>query len=155
MRMYFMRHASADSKSETGKRPLSEAGLREATSVADFVGRHSNIKVKVVLHSGKLRAHQTADIMAAKIKPKPRVMEANNLGPNDNTTVWIDRALTMEEDVLVVGHLPHLGRLTACLLNQDESLETVDFPPATLVCLLRGEAGKWMLDWKVTPQVLL
>ncbi len=149
-----MRHATAEANGAGLERALSEIGLMEASKVADFVGQGNKVKVKVILHSGKLRAHQSADIIASRLNPTPRVMEGNGLDPNADPEVWIDRALAMEENVLLVGHLPHLSRLTSCLLNQDESKETVDFPPAALVCLSRHEEGKFLLDWKVTPEVL-
>lgn len=154
MKLYLMRHATAESKSDGPERALSDVGLIEAAKIADFVGRGNKVKVKVILQSGKLRARQTADIVASRLNPAPRVMEGNGLDPNADPEVWIDRAITMEENVLLVGHLPHLSRLTSCLLNQDESKETVDFPAATLVCLSRHEEGKFLLDWKVVPELL-
>jgi phosphohistidine phosphatase len=93
--------------------------------------------------------------MAAGIQPNPRVMDGNGLEPNADPTVWIDRALIMEEDVLLVGHLPHLSHLTACLLNRDENRETVKFSSGALICLVRDQSGNWTLAWKVMPEILL
>lgn len=149
-----MRHAAAKSKDEDPERSLSDIGIMEATRMADFVKQNQSVQVKVILHSGKLRAHQTADIVASRLNPKPRVMEANNLDPDADTAVWIERAMTMEENVMLVGHLPHLGNLTACLLYQDENRHSVDFVAAALVCLERGSDGTWQLDWIVTPQIV-
>jgi phosphohistidine phosphatase len=154
VKLYLMRHATPEANSDGPERALSELGLTEATKVADFVGQGNKVKVKVSLHSGKLRARQTADIIASRLDPAPRVMEGNGLDPNADPEVWIDRAITMEESALLVGHLPHLSRLTSCLLNRDESKETVDFPAAALVCLSRHEEGKFLLDWKLIPELL-
>jgi phosphohistidine phosphatase len=155
VKLYLMRHAEAKGKQEDPQRPLSENGIREASKMSDFASRNRNVQVKVILHSGKLRAHQTADMMAAAIRPRPKVMDGNGLEPNADPEVWIDRALIMEEDVLLVGHLPHLGRLLACLLNRDENRETVTFSPAALVCLDRDDSGSWTLSWKVMPEILV
>ena len=45
---------------------------------------------------------------------------------------------------MLVGHLPHLARLTATLLGV-AAAERIEFAPATAVAL-RGGAGGWALD---------
>ena len=81
-------------------------------------------------------------------------MLANGLDPNDDVSVWVDRALLMEEDVMLVGHLPHLGNLASCLVHRDESKEVVQFSPATLLCLERDRDGTWSETMMLKPEEL-
>ena len=55
---------------------------------------------------------------------------------------------------MLVGHLPHLSKLTAQLVCQDENRTIVDFPASGIVCLGREESGTWSVRWMVIPQIL-
>ena len=81
-------------------------------------------------------------------------MPGNNLEPKADPTVWMERALLMEEDVMLVGHLPHLGRLAACLVNRDENKEALTFATATLACLSRTTSSTWQVEWLVSPETV-
>ena len=50
---------------------------------------------------------------------------------------------------MLVGHLPHLARLTAALVG-DAATEGIHFAPATAVALRRHADG-WTLDLVVAP----
>jgi len=154
MKLYLLRHASANDANTDPERGLSEQGSAEATRMAEMLQQMTNLEVKVVLHSGKKRAQETAEIVAGAMLPTPKVMLGNNLEPNGDVQVWVERALVMEENVLLVGHLPHLGRLAACLLSQDENKEVFAFRTATMACLQRHSGGDWTLNWLLDPSVL-
>ncbi len=154
MKLYLLRHAQANSPAVDPEKGLSPEGVAQAKKMSEIVPQLANLEVKVVLHSGKQRALQTAEIMAENMMPNPRIMQANNLEPEGDVQVWVERALTSEENVMLVGHLPHLGRLAACLLSRDESREVFDFTTATLACLVRDSDGDWCLDWLLRPKVL-
>jgi phosphohistidine phosphatase SixA len=50
---------------------------------------------------------------------------------------------------MLVGHLPHLARLTAALVG-DAATEGIHFAPATAVALRRRDDG-WTFDLLVAP----
>jgi phosphohistidine phosphatase len=52
---------------------------------------------------------------------------------------------------MLVGHLPHLARLTGLLLGADPDGAVVAFRPGTLVVLERSDAG-WVAAAVVPPQ---
>ena len=56
--------------------------------------------------------------------------------------------------MVIVGHLPFLGRLTALLLTGHDSGEPVAFQNGGVVYLERNEAGMWHLCWMVAPELL-
>ncbi|MCP4708620.1 MAG: phosphohistidine phosphatase SixA, partial [Planctomycetes bacterium] len=60
MRLYLVRHATAQPDHLDPRRPLSERGLQEAAKIAAFI-RNKNIKIGALWHSTKLRAIQTAE----------------------------------------------------------------------------------------------
>ena len=57
-----------------------------------------------------------------------------------------------ERGFLIAGHQPHLGRLAARLLTGDENRVIIDFQPASIACLAKGEPpGSWTLEWLIRP----
>jgi len=154
MKLYLLRHATPNSAEVDPERGLSQTGIAEATKLSEMLQRMTNLEVKVLLHSGKKRAQEKAEIVAKGMLPMPKIMPANNLEPNGNVEVWVERALVMEENVMLVGHLPHLGRLSACLLAGDEAHEVINFQTGTLACLRRYPEGAWRLEWLLNPGIL-
>ena len=55
------------------------------------------------------------------------------------------------EDLLVVGHMPFLGKLVALLTLGREEPSPVAFLPGSLVCLERGGEGAWAVVSMVRP----
>jgi phosphohistidine phosphatase len=56
--------------------------------------------------------------------------------------------------VMVVGHLPHLGRLVSRLLGLDADRSVVRFQNAGVVCLDRDAAGSWSVRWVLPPELV-
>jgi hypothetical protein len=57
-------------------------------------------------------------------------------------------------DVMIVGHLPLLGKLVALLVTGSEENEIVEFQFGSVVCIERRDDGKWKLAWMITPALL-
>ncbi len=84
--LYLVRHGEAMSAEEDPGRPLSDRGRREVERVARAVsGRCPSLER--IAHSGKLRAQQTAEIMAEHLKPCDGVSSLPGLAPNDDPEV--------------------------------------------------------------------
>lgn len=77
------------------------------------------------------------------------------MAPNADPKVWEDRLSEMDEDVMVVGHLPHLSKLSGSLLCEDEDKEVVAFRMGAIVCLERNRDGRWSVQWMITPEIVL
>lgn len=151
MQCYLVRHGEA--KLETGDpaRPLSDRGREEVTRVARHVGA-LELKLAEIRHSGKLRARQTAEIMAEFISPAKGVREMEGLAPGDHPAKAQAEIVAAREPVMLVGHLPHLSRLASALLLDDPEQEIVQFQAGTIACLTRTQEG-FQLQWILTPEL--
>jgi len=56
--------------------------------------------------------------------------------------------------VVVMGHLPFLGKLVALLVTGSEKNEIVEFRFGGVVCVERRDNKKWKVAWMVTPSLL-
>ncbi len=104
-------------------------------------------------HSGKLRAEQTAEIMASQLQPGRAPTRRDGLAPKDDPAVLAEAVPTLGPRAMLVGHLPHLSRLTARLVAGDPAREVVAFRQAAIVCLVRGDDDRWRVRWILTPEL--
>jgi phosphohistidine phosphatase len=154
MKLYLVQHAQAKSKQEDPERPLAEQGWIDIRRVATFVAQNADVRIRQINHSGKTRAKQTAEVLAETLYPLDGVDQAAELEPMAEPSVWAKRLASMKEDVMLVGHLPHLSKLAALLTCQDELQKVVDFQMGGVVCLFRDKPGVWSVRWMVTPEIV-
>lgn len=154
MRLYLVQHGLAKNNAEDPKRPLTNEGLEETRKVAAYVSRLEIVQLNKIYHSGKTRAHQTADVFGEHLMLPGGVEQADGLAPLDNPAVWAERIKSVDEDIMLVGHLPHLAKLTALLLTGDPELEIVRFRNSAVVQLELDESDKWLLKWVLVPELL-
>jgi phosphohistidine phosphatase len=152
MDLYLMQHGEAVPESEDAARPLSATGRADVERVARWAA-NLDLGIALVQHSGKLRARQTADLMASHLRPNPRVEETVGLAPNDEVAVLAGALRETGETRLLVGHLPHLARLTSTLVVGDPGRAVLAFRMGALVAL-RREAEGWRLRFVLTPEVV-
>ena len=153
MRLYLVQHGEALPKEIDPERPLSKEGRAGAERLAHWLGNR-RIRVSRVLHSGKTRARQTAEPLAAALAPEAAVAARPGLGPNDATEAFAGEVGGWREDVLVVGHLPFMDRLVARLVTGREDAAIVAFRPGAIICLERAESGAWSVAWMLRPELL-
>lgn len=152
MTLYLMRHGQARSKEEDPGRGLTPQGAETVRSVAmDF--SVMNPGVRRILHSGRLRARQTAEIVAELLPVAGGIEEFPGLAPDDEVSRILPALARMEGDTLVVGHLPHLSRLASALLLGDPDRELINLRPGGIVCLDRQE-NRWRIEWMIRPVVV-
>ncbi len=154
MKLYLVQHGKAKSKEEDPSRPLSEKGTEDVRQVVAFVAEHMQVQVTSILHSGKARAQQTAHILAEYLNPPEGIKMTEGLEPLAAPSIWSERLAKTEEDLMLVGHLPHLSKLSARLICQDEEKEVIQFHRGGIVCLERNELGLWSVNWMITPDLL-
>ena len=152
MLLYLVQHGKARSKEENPDRPLTNAGRREVEAVMLLMMRSGAITASRVVHSGKLRAGETAQIIAGKLDAD--VEESDGLGPTDDPGIWRRRLEESTRDTVLVGHKPHLPRLASTLLASDPDAEVVEFSNGGVVCLHRDDEHHWALRWAVVPDLV-
>ena len=152
MRLYLVQHAEAKSEEEDPERRLNDEGVGTVGRVANAL-RSARLDVQVVWHSGKARARQTAELLASALIGRPEIVQRDGLAPKD--AVAPVRALIEQSsgDLMIVGHLPFLGKLAALLLTGDESREIVAFRFACVVRLDRQADGRWRIVWMLVPEL--
>jgi phosphohistidine phosphatase len=151
MLLYLVQHGTARSKDEDPARPLTDEGRREVESVMLLMMRFGAITASRVVHSGKRRAAETAELIANKLDAE--VEEADSLGPTDDPEIWRGRLAEVGRDLVIVGHLPHLDRLSSTLLCGDPEAGLVEFSNGGVVCLHRHE-GRWAVRWSIPPDLV-
>jgi len=154
MRLYLVQHAEAKSKDEDPERSLSKTGQANIRKVANYVAAHARLELSQIFHSGKTRAQQTAEVLAQALSPARGVTASDNLSPLDEPSIWANQLADTQAGVMLVGHMPHLSKLAALLVCQDENKQVVDFQNAGVVCLTRNDEGAWSVRWIVTPEVV-
>ena len=154
MMLYLVQHAESKRKDEDSARPLSKKGWEDIRKVAKYAEKHLHIQVSQIYYSGKLRAQQTAQVLANHLHPTRGVIVAEGLDPLADPKIWKNRLTETAEDIMVVGHLPHLSKLAGELLTGDANREVVTFTNGCIVCLEKGEKGLWKVRWMITPEVV-
>lgn len=154
MKLYLVQHAEAKQKEDDPERPLTEKGWDDIRKVACFAAEHTKIRPSYIVHSGKTRARQTAEVLDEHLRTPRGIKEAEGLDPLADPAIWAHRLTELEEDIMLVGHLPHLSRLSGHLLCQDGNRSIVHFQNAGIVCLGRDESDVWSIRWMVIPQIL-
>ena len=152
MRLFLMQHGQALPAAEHPDRPLTDQGRCEVETVAALLAR-GKPRVSRIVHSGKTRARQTADLLANPLTPGQPVEAAAGLDPNDPVDPWIPVIDGWTEDRLLVGHQPFLGKLVSRLVLGEERT-VVDYRPGTVVCLDPAGAGAWRIVGMLGPALL-
>ncbi len=153
MKTYLMQHALAVDLQDGSDRVVSEAGETETIKIAKFVGAHVDFIVDRIYHSGKIRARRTAELFAHEAASTAIIEQTDGLAPMDDPAIWAKRLSEMQSDVMLVGHLPHIGRLTAMLVTGSDATEVVKVRNSGLICLDKNDVG-WRLDWMIVPEIL-
>jgi phosphohistidine phosphatase len=154
MLLYLVQHAEAKKEEEDPERDLTEKGRIDIEGVAHYIKR-LNVQVRQIFHSGKTRARSTANVLSWHLKPAAGISEAPGLAPLDEPEIWAGRIAPMDEDIMLVGHLPHLARLAALLISGNKDRKVINFQMGGVVRLSRIEPGQWAVDWMVVPETIL
>ena len=153
MKLYLVQHGNAAVKEVDPDRGLTERGKDDVGKVADFI-RSLNISAQL-WHSGKTRAAQTAEMLAKAMTVKCVVSGKEGLSPNDDVKKTKEQIESVDEDVMIVGHLPFLGKLVSLFVTGDESKGTIAFKQGCMVCLECGEEKLCHVEWMVIPEILV
>lgn len=153
MKLYLVQHGEACSKDVDPDRPLTDQGKADIERLATFL-KQSDIHVERVIHSGKLRAVQTAERLASAVAPGSEPETSGIINPNDDPRAFDWQGESGKGDMLVVGHLPYLAKLVSHLVIADESRPITAWQPGSLVCLAWENGKHWQINWMIRPELL-
>jgi phosphohistidine phosphatase len=148
MRLHLVQHGEAVADAVDPRKPLSSEGARDVRALAGAC-RRFGLHVRDIVHSGKLRAEQTAEILGTTLSIPTR--SASGLDPLDPVKPLADECEEWTDDRIVVGHLPFLARLATLLLADREDPPAVAFQRGGMISLERRGPREWCLLWTCFP----
>lgn len=148
MQVLLVQHGQAMTEDQDPDRPLTASGAGDVERVARWAIEGLRVRPARIVHSGKTRARQTAEIWARLVGVEAEV--GDGLAPNDDPATWAGRLGDAEDGLLLAGHLPHLDRLAGLLLGGDATRSPARFRPGGLVGLARS-AGTWSVTMLLPP----
>jgi phosphohistidine phosphatase len=152
MSVYLVQHGKSLPKEIDPEQGLSAEGRSEVERIA-AVSRDYGIRVSGIRHSGKKRAMETALIFAEILGLEDRVEAQEGLNPLDDVTTWPQR-LQGTHDLMLIGHLPFMERLSAYLITGNADITVFRFQNAGVVCLDKDLPKKqWVVKWALMPHI--
>lgn len=153
MKLYLLRHGEAMNKQENAQRPLNNMGIAEITRIAAHL-KDLKAEFRHIYHSDKLRSEETAAIIARELEIKDGLSTLPSLNPDDEVQPLIKDVEALNENTLLVGHLPNLALLCNYLLNYDVNTPSVSFATGTLAILESQDTHLWVLKSIIDPAQL-
>ncbi len=154
MNIYLMQHGKPVPKDENPDKPLSNQGKEDVERAASFLTK-AGIRVDDIYHSGKTRARQTAEIMISTLTPGKDPVDKKGISPLDDVKIIAGEIMQGQKDIMIVGHLPHLAKLTSVLITGDDSQSVVSFEQGGIVCLRHDDEKKtWTIAWMLVPEIV-
>ncbi len=149
MYLYLVQHGKAKSKDEDPERPLNEEGVMETEKMARYAKEHLGIKVVKIVHSMKLRSKMTAEIFKKHLGDNIKLVESDKINPPSNPILIYEELEGERDDIMIVGHLPHLSKLASLLLVGDPEKEIIKFKYSGILCL-----HKLFDEWKIVYYII-
>ncbi|MFQ6108739.1 MAG: phosphohistidine phosphatase SixA [Candidatus Aminicenantales bacterium] len=150
MKLYLVQHGIAVPEEVDPQKPLSQEGKAQTQKMADYL-RLRNIMVDCLWHSHKLRARQTASILAPSVSAS-EIQERDDINPLDPVSSFPEKIQSLRKDVMIVGHLPFLAKLASLLLAGSEENPFIAFRNSGVVCMEYEEI--WKMLWALTPELV-
>ncbi|MCB9946652.1 MAG: phosphohistidine phosphatase SixA [Rhodospirillaceae bacterium] len=152
MKLFLVQHGEAVPKDMDPDRPLSDKGRADIGQLGHVLRAADAVPARVI-HSGKTRAGQTAQALAALAAPDVAIEASSGLDPKDPADAASAVLAAEDRDTMVVSHMPFVARLASLLLTGKETRLTLAFEPGSCACLER-EGGGWVLRWFLPTPLL-
>ncbi len=150
MALFLVQHGLSLSKEIDPEKGLSEKGKEENQLIAD-VAKHYAIHVDRIIHSGKKRAEQTAVAFQKALSVEVGIEKMAGIEPLGDVKAFAE-VLDVEENLMVVGHLPFMEKLVSYLTTGSEEILVYRFQNSGIVCLDQ-EDDNWFIKWTLNPNI--
>lgn len=152
MALYLVQHGQSAPRDVDPDKGLTAEGRSAVRRIAQ-VAHGYGIKVQCILHSGKTRARQTAEILAEILSPPEGLHSKTGLQPLDDVTA-LAGLVASKTDLMLVGHLPFMERLAAWLVTGSAETPIFRFQNGGIVCLKENPAQDgWIIVWALMPRI--
>jgi phosphohistidine phosphatase len=152
MAIYLVQHGHCLTKQEDPDKGLSAQGAADVKSIARVAAGYG-IEVNLILHSGKKRALQTAEILNEALRPAKGITVVEGINPLDNAAASAS-SMDITSNTMVVGHLPHLERLAAYLVTGQDQPLIFQLQNGGILCLDHyGDSDQVVIKWALMPTI--
>jgi phosphohistidine phosphatase len=159
MHIYIIRHAYAYEHGDPrwpddSKRPLEPEGAKRFERVVKLLADRG-FKPEMIATSPYVRCRETADIVAAHVTGKSKVVELPALKPGSDFEALVEWSQSQKADAVAwVGHSPDVEWLAASLIGQDANIRFAKGAIASIGIDDPLEPGSGQLQWLATAKIL-
>ena len=149
--LYILQHGRSVSREIDPLRPLSADGRRDIEHLAKHLAKRG-VQLQHVIHSGKRRAEQTAEVISKLLAPDITPVPYSGISPDDPVEAFIGGIDMGMGTILLVSHMPFVSRLCSVMLSGEVSAQ-FEFTPGTLACM-HFQDGAWSMAYMLCPDVI-
>ena len=152
MRLYFLRHGHAEDTIgiTDAERALTEYGIQRMQTAAHAMQTLIGNETLKIYSSPRVRAHQTADIVAQALNNTVEIREELNFGFNIPSLKMLLNSHNPETHSLLVGHEPTLSTVIGQITGGDVFMKKGSL---ARVDLYRFDPLQGTLVWLIAPRV--
>lgn len=115
--------------------------------------KRAGLKIDLVVSSPLIRAVQTAEIFREIMEVRSDIIKLNELIPGSDFQELVKVIFSLKsENVLAVGHEPHIGEFLGWLIGLNKPIE---FKKNTLACAEVSNLSGGNLKWLIHPDMIL
>ena len=152
MAFYIVQHGLSLPKDQDSEKGLAPQGMEDVKRIAE-VARNYGVLVERILHSGKKRARQTAELIGEALQPAQGIKMISGIKPLDDMAEFASQ-VDFKANTMVVGHLPFLERLTSFLITGQKEPIVFKLQNGGILCLDRIEGQDIpAIKWALMPRV--
>jgi phosphohistidine phosphatase len=139
MRIFLIQHGDALQESEDQSRPLSEKGIAQIKKAAGFL-KQLHCRPDIIWHSDKKRSRVSAEIISEAIGHVPMEFRVS-INPNDSIDDVKRELIDTDKSIMIVGHMPFIGKLISSLLFSNAERAYIDITNASPVIIEKWGKG--------------
>ena len=150
MKLYFVRHGEAEdlAPSDHG-RELTARGIKRLEKSAQVLKR-LGIQPEVIYSSPRIRAKQTAEIIAEALDMEITITEECNFGFDWNEVKSLTKNYKSNAEIMFVGHNPDMSQIVHKMTGASVSMKKGGFARIDVVS---RKAQRGELVWLIAPKV--
>ena len=153
MALYLVQHGKSLSKEQDPEQGLSKEGYADVNRIAGVAAGYG-VRPTAIRHSGRKRARQTAEIFAEALRGEMSKAEpVSGIDPIDDVTA-VANTLKTGDNLMLVGHLPFMERLTGFLITGSAERLIFKFQNGGIVCVDKDpDTQWWFIKWTLSPRI--
>jgi phosphohistidine phosphatase len=153
MALYLAQHGKSLSKEQDPEQGLSRAGYADVNRMAQMAADYG-VRPAAIRHSGRKRARQTAEIFAEALQgERSKAEPVSGIDPLDDVAA-VANTLKTGDNLMLVGHLPFMERLTGFLITGSAERLIFKFQNGGIVCLDKNQDARWwFMKWALMPRI--